>query len=165
MFSQIVAIAQNCGIGYKNNLLCPISEDLKYLKRITLGHTIIMGRNTFKSLPRVLPDRKSVVLTHWDFKAPAGVSVAHDIAGLLNAYQDSPEQSFIIGGASVYAQSLPYCSKLYVTRIHALFPADAFYPYDFEDGFDLEYKSDVMTDEKSGVPFEFTIYGRKRQNP
>jgi len=160
MLAQIVAISENCGIGRENRMLCHISEDLRYFKRVTLGHTLIMGRNTFQSLPGVLPGRGHIVLTRGALSAAPGVTVSNDLGGLIKTYQNAPETAFVIGGADVYAQTLPYCAKLYVTKIHALFAADAFYPYDFEDGFNIEYKSDIMTDEKSGISFEFVIYTR-----
>ncbi len=127
MISLIVAIDKNRGIGNNNKLLAYIPEDLKYFKRVTNGHTIVMGYKTYMSLPvRPLPNRKNIVLTRKNIELP-GAIVIHSIDELLKEL-NSDEEVFICGGASIYEQMLPHATKLYVTHIFDEFQADTFFP-------------------------------------
>lgn len=127
MISLIAAIDKNRGIGNKNNLLAHISEDLKYFKRVTDGHTIVMGYNTYMSLPiRPLPNRKNIVLTTKNIDLP-GATVIHSLDELFNEIT-LEEEAFICGGASIYEQLLPFADKLYITHIFEEFEADTFFP-------------------------------------
>ncbi|MCS7029459.1 MAG: dihydrofolate reductase [Bacteroidia bacterium] len=128
----IAAIDSQRGIGYKGTLLTHIPEDLKRFKSLTIGHTLIMGRKTWDSLPKKpLPDRKHIILTRRaDFKVnQANVFVVHSIeqAFELCAVQAS-EKVFVIGGGQVYQLALPYVDTLELTHIHGTFPADTFFP-------------------------------------
>ena len=126
--SIIVAIAENHAIGKDNKLLWHISEDLKRFKKLTTGHTLIMGRNTFLSLPNgALPNRRHIVITdvveeHFD-----GCEMARSLEEAVDMAGDSDE-CFVIGGGMVYAQFLPVAGKLYLTRVHQAFEADTFFP-------------------------------------
>ena len=127
MISLIVAMDKNNGIGNKNKLLAHISEDLRYFKRVTDGNTIVMGYNTYMSLPkRPLPNRRNIVLTTKDIKLEGAV-VVNSIEELLKLL-NTEEETFICGGASTYNQMLPYADKLYITHIFDEFEADTYFP-------------------------------------
>lgn len=128
MISIVVAIAENGAIGYKNDLLWHLPADLKRFKEMTTGHSIIMGSRTFRSLPKgALPNRRNIVLsrTQQDFPGAewaASPEVALELVG-------DEAEAFVIGGAQVYEQMLPFTDKIYLTRVHADFPeADTFFP-------------------------------------
>jgi dihydrofolate reductase len=123
----IVAIANQYAIGKDNRLLCHLPADLKHFKEITNGHTVIMGRNTFFSLPKgALPNRRNVVLSP-DDETFTGCETAHSIEEAL-ALCANDEKVFFIGGAMIYRQAYPIVDKLYLTQIHADFEADTFFP-------------------------------------
>ena len=126
--SIIVAIADNRAIGKENKLLWHIPDDLKRFKRLTTGHTLIMGRNTFLSLPNgTLPNRKHIVITDVADETFDGCEIAHSMDDAI-AMTRSSEECFVIGGGMVYAQFLPLAGKLYLTRVHSSFDADTFFP-------------------------------------
>lgn len=134
-FSIIVAIAENFAIGKNNDLIYYISDDLKRFKKITTGHNIIMGRNTFKSLPKgPLPHRKNIVITDnpedcsLPEKYPDRDCIMVDSIPKAIDQCNQNEENFIIGGESIYKQFLPYADKLYITLIHEKPDADIFFP-------------------------------------
>lgn len=159
-FSLIVAMAQNGAIGKNNDLLWHISDDLKRFKSLTSGHTVIMGRRTFDSLPKKpLPKRRNIVLTtdtefHYD-----GVEVAHSLPALFDMvrFDESP---FIMGGANLYKQLLPFSNRLYVTMVYRDFDADVFFPTIDRSVFREVSASPRFTDETSGLDYSYIDYVR-----
>jgi dihydrofolate reductase len=133
-FKAIAAMALNRVIGCGGQIPWRLPEDFKWFKRMTTGHIIVMGRKTFESIGRPLPDRATIVLTRSGFAHP-GVSTCASLAGLNLA--DDPREVFICGGAEVYAQALPRCSDLYLTLVLREAKGDVFFP-PFEDRFKLE---------------------------
>ncbi len=129
MLSIVVAKAKNNIIGKDNKLLWHLSDDLKRFKALTTGHTIIMGRKTFESLGRVLPNRKHIIFSNNpDFKVnDENVEVVHSLLQ-IQEYIESEEEAFVIGGAMMYNFLMPYVSKMYVTEIEREFEGDAFFP-------------------------------------
>ncbi|MHC6180127.1 dihydrofolate reductase [Clostridium sp. JNZ X4-2] len=129
MLNIIAAINQNYVLGRDNQLIWHIPEDLKRFKKITWGKTIIMGRKTFESLPKVLPGRKHIVVTRDENYSILDnrVTVIHSIKHILK-YKYSPQEVFITGGAQLYTQMLPYCSRLYLTEIMSFEDGDAHFP-------------------------------------
>ena len=126
--SIIVAIAKNRAIGKDNRLLWHLSDDLKRFKKLTTGHTLIMGRNTFLSLPNgALPNRRHIVITDQADEAFDGCEMARSIDKAIEL-AGKDEECFVIGGGMVYAQFLPIAGKLYLTRVHQSFEADTFFP-------------------------------------
>lgn len=126
--SIIVAIAENLAIGKDNLLLWHISEDLKRFKKLTTGHTLIMGRNTFRSLPNgALPNRRHVVISDQEGETFEGCEMAGSIEEAIHLAGDRDE-CFVIGGGMVYKQFLPVAGKLYLTQVHESFEADTFFP-------------------------------------
>ena len=125
--SIIVAVAEDYGIGLNNKLLAHVPEDLKRFKRITSGHTVVMGRNTLLSLPNgALPNRQNIVITDVD-ESFNKCTMVHSIQEAIDACPNDDE-SFIIGGAMIYRQFYPLVDKIYVTRFHKIFDADTFFP-------------------------------------
>ncbi|MBN1036898.1 dihydrofolate reductase [Clostridium botulinum] len=162
MLSIIVAIAKNNVIGNDNKLIWHISEDLKRFKEITSGKTIVMGRKTFESLPGVLPNRKHIILTRdKNFKVNSEcVEIIYDFDELLNKYKNSDTEVFIIGGGEIYKQLLPHTNKLYLTKINKDFDGDTYFPQINYDDFKVDYKSDLITDEKSKLEYNFINLSR-----
>ncbi|MBN1069286.1 dihydrofolate reductase [Clostridium botulinum] len=162
MLSIIVAIAKNNVIGNDNKLIWHISEDLKRFKEITSGKTIVMGRKTFESLPGVLPNRKHIILTRdKNFKVKSEcVEIIYDFDELLNKYKNSDDEVFIIGGGEIYKQLLPYSNKLYLTKINKDFDGDTYFPQINYNDFKIDYESDVITDEKSKLEYNFINLSR-----
>jgi len=131
--SIIVAIAQNHAIGKDNQLLWHIPADLKRFKKLTTGHTIVMGKRTFYSLPiRPLPNRRSVVITDIAGEEIEGCTMAYSIAEAIEM-MDEEKENFIIGGGSVYKQFLPLADQLYLTIVQKDFEADTFLEIDLQD--------------------------------
>ena len=157
MLSLIVAVAQNNVIGKDNKLIWHISEDLKRFKEITSGKTIIMGRKTFESLPGVLPNRKHIIVTRdKNYKVNSDdVTIVHELNSLINQYKNCDDEVFIIGGAEIYKQALPYADKLYLTKINNFFDGDTFFPEINYDYFKVEYTSEDFIDGKSGITYKF----------
>ena len=127
MFSIIAAIGKNRELGAKGDLVFHIKEDMKYFRDITMGHKVVMGSNTWKSLPGKLPGRENIVISyHLVVGADATVS---DLSDFIATYKDAPEEIFIIGGGTIYKEFLPYATTLYLTEINSTAPqADVFFP-------------------------------------
>ncbi|WP_027399738.1 dihydrofolate reductase [Anaerovorax odorimutans] len=158
----IVAVDKNWGIGKNGELLAHLSGDLKYFKERTLGKVVIMGRKTFESLPgkKPLKGRTNIVLTE-DKKFDADCVVCGSIEILknkLNKYDD--EDIFIIGGAKVYEQFLPYCDTYYVTKIDESFPADRYIEnLDENKNFYKYWESELQSENE--IKYKFVEYRRK----
>lgn len=127
MISIIVAVAENGVIGGGNSLLWHISEDLQRFKRITTGHPVVMGRKTFESLGRPLPNRRNVVITRSTEYKPEGVEVVHSLEEALTLFTPD-EEVFITGGGEIYRQALPVTDKLYITIVHRPYEGDTTFP-------------------------------------
>lgn len=127
MISIIVAIATNGVIGGDNKLLWHISEDLKNFKRITLGHPMIMGRKTFESFPKALPNRQNIVITRNPAYTANGADVVLSLADALKVASPKDE-IFIIGGGDIYRQAMPLADKLYITHVDLSPQGDTTFP-------------------------------------
>jgi dihydrofolate reductase len=161
MISIIVAIAENNAIGKDNKLLWHISEDLKRFKRITRGHTVIMGKKTYLSLPKVpLPDRRNIVITDVPSDSFEGCLTVHSIDEALEKSRGDDEV-FIIGGGFVYSQFLPLADKMYITKVHKNFEADTFFPDISYDEWKLVEQTDVNNDAQNEFNYSFLTYIRK----
>lgn len=161
MISMIAAVANNNAIGFENKLLYWLPNDLKRFKALTTGHTIIMGRKTFESLPKgALPNRRNIVLSRT-------VSQAYPDTELYSSLQEAltrcsaEEEVFIIGGASLYAEALPYAEQLYLTHV-ADTPgqADAFFPQLSDTEWDIKKRETHAPDEKHAYTYQFIDYVR-----
>lgn len=151
MLSIIVAVAKNNAIGIENGLLCKLPNDLKRFKEITIGHTIIMGRKTFESLPNILPSRHHIIITRNKFFKVQDdrVTVVHSIEDILSCLNDR-EEYFVVGGEEIYRKLLPYAEKLYLTIVDHKFEADSFFPeIDYSQWKVVEKISGIQDDENS----------------
>ena len=163
MLSIIVAIGKNYEIGRKNQLLCHLPDDLKHFKRTTAGHAVLMGENTWFSLPkRPLPNRRNIVLTLEKDKSYEGAEMAYSIEEAMELCP-SEEEVFIMGGASIYRQFFPLCDKLYITRMQAEFPdADVFFPQIDEKDWQLVSEEPHHADENHCCTFTFQEYVKRK---
>ncbi len=165
MLSIIVAIAKNNVIGKDNQLIWHLPEDLKRFKQLTTGHTIIMGRKTFESLGRVLPNRKHIVLCNDTILKieDENVEVITDIKE-LDKYIQSEEEHFVIGGATIYKLLIPYTNKMYITKIHQEFEGDVYFPEINKDEWQEVFKEKGIKDEKNPYDYEYINYERINNN-
>jgi dihydrofolate reductase len=155
--SILVAVADNGVIGSGNRLPWRIPEDLKRFRQLTTGHTVIMGRKTFESIGKPLPDRKNVVISR-TMPLSGSVVVARSLEEALQAAQG--DELFIIGGDSVYRQAMPLVQQLHVTHVHTLAEGDAFFPEISEKDWVRVACSDVMACGASGLKYSFATYCR-----
>lgn len=124
----IVAAGENDAIGKDNQLIWHLSDDLKRFKELTNGHHIIMGRKTFESFPKPLPNRTHIVISRQDnYQVPSGVILVNNLEDAFDAAK-ADKQPFVIGGGEIYKQAMPYADKIELTRIHEDFEADTFFP-------------------------------------
>lgn len=127
MFSIIAAVGKNRELGKKGNLIFHLKEDMKFFKETTMGHKIVMGRKTWESLPFKLPGRANIVVTSRDIEGPD--EIIHDIRSFIAENKDTDEEIFVIGGGKIYAEFLPFSSRIYLTEVLAEDKdADTFFP-------------------------------------
>ena len=159
MLSIIVAKAKNNIIGKGNQLIWHLPEDLKRFKQLTTGHTIIMGRKTFESLGKVLPERKHIVFSqNPDFKIhDENVRVVHSMLE-IQEYIENKEENFVIGGAMIYNLLMPYVTKMYVTEIAQDFEGDAFFPRIDTNIWREVSREKGIKDEKNPLDYEYAVY-------
>lgn len=161
--SLIVAMSENRAIGRGNGLPWHLPDDLKHFKRLTTGHAVIMGRKTYDSMGRPLPDRRNIVVTRRaDFQAE-GVQVAHDINQAIALAGEG--EVFIIGGAEIYRAAMPYVARMYITLVHAEIEGDTFFPEYSPDDWQLVEQSDHPADEKHPHAMSFEVYERAGVTP
>jgi dihydrofolate reductase len=158
--SIVVAVSENNAIGKNNELLWHLPADLKHFKNITTGHTIIMGRKTFDSIGRALPNRRNIVITRQASLAVEGVEFVNSLNEALELCIDK-EQAYIIGGAEIYRQALPFCDRIYLTRVHQYFEGDAFFPELDEHNWQETEKHDYLPDEKNKFAYTFSTLERR----
>ncbi|KOR79280.1 dihydrofolate reductase [Bacillus sp. FJAT-21352] len=161
MISLIVAMDQNRVIGKNNKLPWHLPSDLQYFKKVTMGHPIVMGRKTFESIGRVLPGRENVIVTrNQEFKAE-GCVVLHDIAQIKMFADNHEEEVFVIGGAEIFKEILPFTDRLYITEIHETFEGDTFFPEIDENEWDEISSNPGSIDEKNRFAHDFIILQKK----
>ncbi|MCI6165787.1 MAG: dihydrofolate reductase [Lachnospira sp.] len=159
----IAAVDKKLGIGKNGGLLVSIPEDMKLFREETVGKVVVMGRKTFESLPQGLPlvERTNIVLTtSEDFKHD-NVYVCHSVDEVLNKVKEYPtDDVYVIGGASVYEQMLPYCDTIHLTKIDYTYDADTYFPDIFKDGV---WQETARSDERTyfDICYEFVRYQRK----
>lgn len=158
--SLIVAMSNNRAIGIEGRLPWRLSADLRRFKRLTMGHAIIMGRKTFESIGRVLPGRRSIVLSRQSNFAHEGVDVVGDLKGAIAQCQGETEV-FIIGGAAVYETALPGADRLYVTQVDCHIDGDVYFPPFDESHWKVVEESEHMADDKNEYAYSFRVLDRK----
>ena len=158
----IVAVSENQVIGKDNDLIWDLSIDLKRFKTLTSGHHMIMGRKTFESFPKPLPNRTHIVITRQkNYRVPEGVVVVNSIEKAIEAVVND-EQPYIIGGGEIYKQALPYASTIELTRVHENFDGDTYFPEIDLNQWEEIKRERISKDEKHACDFSFITY--KRQN-
>ncbi|HUW92520.1 MAG TPA: dihydrofolate reductase [Bacteroidales bacterium] len=161
MITIIVAISEDNGIGFGNQLLYHLPGDLKRFKEITMGHCLIMGKKTWESLPKKpLAGRLNIVITDNELDCFDCALAAHSIGEALSLCEEGKE-IFIIGGGSVYRQFLPLAERLLVTHIHKYFEADTFFPEISDALWYVAEKEEHTTGGEEPVGFTYTTYLRK----
>ncbi|MBT2695043.1 dihydrofolate reductase [Bacillus sp. ISL-55] len=162
MISLIWAMDENRVIGYHNQLPWRLPEDLKFFKRMTMGHPIAMGRKTYESIGKPLPGRENIIITRDENYDPEGCTVMHSIGEMLAyAAENKSEEIFVIGGAEIFKEVLQHSDKLYLTMIHHQFEGDTFFPVFDIDKWELESRGIGLKNEKNPYEYEFLIYKRK----
>jgi dihydrofolate reductase len=160
MIIMIAAVAENNALGKNNELVWHLPNDFKRFKSLTTGHHIIMGRKTFESFPKPLPNRTHVVITRQENYRPEGCIVVNSIEKAIAICPEN-ETSFIIGGGEIYNLGLPYADKLEITRIHHSFEADAFFPEINPDHW-LEIQTEFNPiDDKHNYEYTYQTYIKK----
>jgi dihydrofolate reductase len=163
MYSAIVAVDNNWGIGYNGNLLISIPDDLKNFKKLTTGHTVVMGLNTWNSLPKKpLPNRLNVVIEPLDDWYYENDTLHMDLNTFIRRFKslDQSKEIFVMGGGSIYKQLIPYCNRVYVTKIYKDFDnVDTFFPNLDETG---EWVGkpigDLLT--YNDITYQYWVYNR-----
>ena len=156
----VAAIASNNVIGKENSLPWNIPEDLKRFKQMTSGHTILMGRKTFDSIGRPLPNRQNIVMTKNENFEQEGIKVVNDFDEALELIKESNEDVFVIGGSKIYELFEPVANSLAITRILKDFEGDAFFPDINWDLWQIE-KEEKFFDEKSNIECKLIEYSKK----
>jgi len=161
IISLIVAADEQNGIGKDNQLLCHLSSDLKYFKQTTTGHHIVMGRKTFESVGKPLPNRTNIVVSS-SINHIEGCVVKQNLEeAIAFAKANNELELFITGGGSIYEQAFNLADKIYLTRIHHSFNADTFFTH-FDKHDWQEIKNEFhAADEKNQYDFSFIVYQRK----
>ena len=162
MLSAIVAKSMNNAIGKDNKLLWKIPDDMKRFKKLTTGHTIIMGRKTFESIGRVLPNRLNVILTrdpNYKVDDP-NVKIVGGISD-LEEYINDENENFVIGGAMIYNLLMPYVTKMYVTEIDKDFEGDTVFPRINTEVWQEVSREDGPKDEENDFKYQYVVYKRK----
>ena len=156
----VAAIASNNVIGKENSLPWNIPEDLKRFKQMTSGHTILMGRKTFDSIGRPLPNRQNIVMTKNENFEREGIKVINDFDEALELIKESNDDIFVIGGSKIYELFEPVANALAITRILKDFEGDAFFPDINWDLWQIE-KEENFFDEKSKIECKLIEYSKK----
>ena len=160
MLTIIAAVAKNNALGKNNDLIWHLPADLKRFKEITLGHHIIMGRKTFESLGKPLPNRTTIIITrNPDYIAP-GCIVVNELTTAIKAAAED-ENPYILGGAEIYKQAMSYADILDLTLVHESFDADVFFPNIDMSKWTEMSRRDFKADEKNKYDYSFVQYKKK----
>ncbi len=160
MIILIAAASENNALGKDNDLIWHLPDDFKRFKAITTGHHIIMGRKTFESFPKPLPNRTHVIITRQKNYHPEGCLVADSLDAAIKMCPKN-EDLFIIGGGEIYKQSIAIADKIELTRVHASFDADTFFPEIDSNKWELVSEDYHPKDEKHQFDFTFQTYLKK----
>ena len=159
MISLILAIGKNNEIGFGNKLPWYLPDDLKRFKKTTRGHTVIMGRKTYESIGRLLPERKNIIITRdKNYKAEDAV-IVFSIEEAIEECK-SEKEAFVIGGGEICKLALPYATKMYLTHVETTLPADSFFPEFKQKDWKIVKEEFHPKDEKHNYEFTFKVYKR-----
>ena len=152
MINIIAAVGKNRELGFRNALIWHLKDDMKYFKETTLYHTVVMGRKTYESIGKALPNRRNIVITHLEMDDAEVMSI-DDVLSLSKS-----EEVFVIGGETIYREFLSYADKLYLTEIDDEHEADAFFPEFDKSNYD---KKIIKEDMENGIKYSFVKYTHK----
>lgn len=158
----IVAKAENNVIGNKNQLIWHLPNDLKRFKQLTTGHPIIMGRKTFESIGKPLPNRTNIVITRNTVWTAEGIVTVHSLEDAIQLASRADSEIFIIGGGNIYEQALDLADKLEVTEVHQDFEGDAHFPEIDLNQWQETFREKHPADEKHSIEYSFVTYIRKK---
>ena len=162
IISTIVAVAKNNVIGRDNDIPWYLPADLKYFKKITTGHHILMGRKCYQSIGRPLPNRTNVIITRDPFFISSNCVVCHSIEeGIDQAYANGEEELFIIGGGTIYDQTSHLWNKIYLTEVDLEVEGDVFFPEINSSEWEITDKQKLKADEKNEFDYVFKTLVRK----
>lgn len=160
MITLVVAKSDNQVIGRDNQLIWKLSSDLKRFKQLTSGHPIIMGRKTFESIGKALPNRRNIVITknkNWNSE---GIEVVHSLEEALKKAKSLDSTIFILGGGTIYEQSISLADAIEVTEVHAVFEGDAYFPEIDNRTWKEVNRENFSKDEKNEFNYSFVRYER-----
>ena len=160
ILSIIVATAENNVIGYRNQLIWKLPADLRHFKMLTTGHPVIMGRKTFESIGKALPNRRNIVISTNKAYQAEGCEMAGSIAIALEMVKDASE-AFIIGGGTIYKEIWDKADRLYLTRVHISPEGDTYIPEVRAEEWIEMKREDFQADEKKVYAYSFIDYQRK----
>ncbi len=159
MISLIAAMDTNNVIGYNNDMPWSLPNDLKHFKEVTSHSTIIMGRKTYESIGRPLPNRRNIILSRSGFQTDDDVEVISSIDNIKELAKE--EEVFVIGGGTIYEQVIPYADRLYITRIDADLKGDTYFPQFNESEWKVIDEKDGIQNEDNKYNHKFYTYSRK----
>lgn len=162
MITIIAAAAQNNALGKDNDLVWHLPDDFKRFKALTTGHYIIMGRKTFESFPKPLPNREHIVITRQKDYNPEGCTVVHSLEKAIELSCKNDPNPFIIGGGEIYRMGIKIADKIELTRVHGNFEADAFFPEIDPGKWDLVQEEFHPKDDKHEYDFTYLTYIRRQ---
>ncbi|ARS35922.1 dihydrofolate reductase [Pontibacter actiniarum] len=161
MISIVVAAAENNVIGKDNDLIWYLPADLKHFKSLTMGHPMLMGRKTYESIGKPLPGRTSIVITSQKDYEAAGCIVVHSLEEAIKRGLELDTDMSVIGGARIYSQALPFTDKVFLTRVHASFDGDVYFPELPEDEWQVVEQEHHGPDDKNKYSYTFLTLERK----
>jgi len=158
--SLIAAMAENRAIGLDAALPWRLPRDMRHFKELTTGHTVVMGRKTYDTLPRPLPNRRNVVITRDVSYVASGADVFHSLQDALRTVAEN-EEVFVAGGAEIYRLALPFADRIYLTVVHTVLEGDTFFPeFEMSDWL-LQEDTRYDSDERHIYSFSFRLYERR----
>ena len=164
MITLIAAAAENNALGKNNEMIWHLPDDFKRFKKLTSGHDIILGRKTFESFDKPLPNRRHIIVTRQENYAenidPSCCIVVSSIEEAI-AQTNAEEENFVIGGGEIYTLALPLADKIELTRVHGIFDADAYFPTFDTEKWHLDSEEYHSTDEKHKVDFTYQTFLKK----
>lgn len=163
MLSLLVAMDKNRVIGKNNDLPWRLPADLAYFKKVTLGHPIIMGRKTHESIGRVLPGRQNIILTRNETYEAEGCTIIHHIDEIKELGAKNKEELFVIGGAEIFQEVLPFADKLYITFIEEEFEGDTYFPEINEAEWQEIAREKGPRDDKNPYDYYFCVLEKKSE--
>lgn len=161
MISFVVAMDENRVIGKNNQLPWHLPEDLKFFKRVTMGHPIAMGRKTHESIGRVLPGRENIVITRKPDYQSKDCTIFYSVEDFVKYSREQSDEIFVIGGAEIFKETFAHVDRLYITLIHAEFAGDTFFPEFNLGDWELVSNEKGIEDDKNPYDYDFRLYVRK----